>query len=122
MSGLPQAESAIMARRPSPSVYRSKELETFLGTLPPSDTRVKWITDMELVLKENMFAGEQVKKSQIPVEYRKLKVNNLYRFSHPKGYRSCYTLVHYENIGVCPLVLDMMNHKEYDRVFGYRSR
>ena len=80
----------------------------------------KWIQDMVGVLKENMFAGERIQKDRIPPKYRvKYGVNNLYRYDHPEGYRSCYTLLNKEGLGVCPIIIDLMSHKEYEKVFGY---
>jgi hypothetical protein len=72
---------------------------------------------MEKVLGENMYAGELIRKSQIPKQYiDRYGVNNLYRYSHPEGFRSCYTVVN-----CCPVILDIMSHAEYDKVFGYRT-
>lgn len=83
----------------------------------PGDKVVKWLRDMALVLKENKLAGEQIGKSKIPQYYvRRHGVNNLYRYDHPEGYRSCYTIVN-----KCPLVLDINAHPEYDKIFGYKT-
>ena len=55
---------------------------------------------MEDVLKENMYAGDLVRKSLVPSKYRDVfGVNNLYRYSHPEGFRSCYTIFSEESIG-----------------------
>jgi hypothetical protein len=78
---------------------------------------------MQAVLKENMFAGESVSKKQIPIHYaERYGVNNLFRYAHPEGYRSCYTFFCEEGIGVCPHILDLSSHEEYDKIFGYRKR
>lgn len=109
-----------MVRQPSPAVFRSKDLDEFLKKLEPDHKFRRWIEDMEAVLKENKFAGQLVKKKQIPLCYTECyDVNNLYRYAHPEGYRSCYTILNVEGIGVCPHILDIMSHKEYDRIFGY---
>ncbi len=72
---------------------------------------------MKAVLRENVYAGEQIRKSQIPRKYMDhYGVNNLYRYSHPEGFRSCYTVIH-----GCAYILDIMSHAEYDKVFGYRT-
>jgi hypothetical protein len=110
-----------MVLRPSPAVYRLKELSDFLDALDPRHKFRKWMNDMENVLKGNMLAGDPVPKVQIPRHYRdKFGLNNLYRYEHPEGYRSCYTLLTY-HVGVCPLILDLNSHKEYSRIFGYKS-
>ena len=73
-----------------------------------------------MVLRENMYAGDRIRKRQIPSYYiQRHEVNNLYRYQHPEGYRSCYTVLKVEGVGVCPIVLDLMSHREYDRRFGY---
>jgi hypothetical protein len=106
-----------MKRERSPKVLLSNELHTFLGSLKPDNKFVKWIANMADALKENKFAGELIRKSQIPKVYvERFKVNNLYRYSHPEGCRSCYTI-----LNECPHILDLMTHAEYDRVFGYKT-
>jgi hypothetical protein len=78
---------------------------------------------VEAVLKENMFVGELVSKKQIPLHYiQRYELNNLCRYAHPEGYRSCCTIFYEEGIGVCPHILDLLSNEEYDRVFGYRKR
>lgn len=112
-----------MVRKPSSAVFRSRELEEFLKTLKPDDKLRRWIEDMEAVLLENMYAGQLLKKKQISAYYvQRYGVNNLFRFRHPEGYRSCYTILNVEGHGVCPFILDILSHEEYDRIFGYRKR
>ena len=106
-----------MTRFPAPEVYVIKELADFLQGLPVGHKFLKWIADMKIVLKEHKFAGELVKKGQIPNYYvEKFGVNNLYRYDHPEGHRSCYTVVN-----GCPYILDIMDHGEYDLRFGYHT-
>ena len=107
-----------MRRERSPAVYVSQELNNLLKNLKPDDKFVKWINDMVDVLKENKFAGDLIKKSQIPRLYiERYKVNNLYRYAHPEGFRSCYTILSDQ----CPYILDIMSHREYDKVFKYKT-
>lgn len=106
-----------MTRKPSPKVFISEELAQCLRKLGSEHKIAKWISDMKTVLKENMFAGELIRKSQIPKQYiDHYGVNNLYRYSHPEGFRSCYTI-----LNGCPHILDIMSHPEYDKVFGYKT-
>jgi hypothetical protein len=109
-----------MVSKPSPAVHRSKELADFLKGFSSNHKFHRWIEDMELVLKGNMFAGECIRKKQIPRHYtERYGVNNLYRYGHPEGFRSCYALVKFEGLGVCPLILDLKDHDEYAKIFGY---
>jgi hypothetical protein len=110
-----------MTHRPSPAVFLSKDLQEFLDNLDSDDKIRKWIEDMTEVLEENMYAGNRIRKKLIPTYYiSRYGVNNLYRYSHPGGFRSCYTVFNEEGVGVCPHVLDIMSHEEYERRFGYR--
>ncbi|MFX0133138.1 MAG: hypothetical protein ACFFDN_05790 [Candidatus Hodarchaeota archaeon] len=82
---------------------------------------VRWIDGMKEKLLLNMLSGNSIQKRRIPKYYRdKYGVNNLFRYEHPEGYRSCYTLVNIEGVGVCPIILDLLSHPEYERIFGYR--
>ena len=109
-----------MVSKPSPAVHRIEELVSFLKRFGSAHKFNKWITDMESVLKANMFAGYYVPKNEIPEYYRRrYGVNNLYHYNLPEGFRSCYTLVDFGGL-VCPLILDLKDHKEHTRIFGHR--
>ena len=89
--------------------------------LPLDDVRKKWVDDMQEVLAENMFAGDNVPKDRIPRNYKyRFWDNELFLYDHPQGYRSTYTL---RNVGegVSVFIFDIMSHKEYDKRFGYRT-
>lgn len=106
-----------MTRRASPAIFLSEELSKLLESVGSDHKFSKWIEDMKSVLKEHMFSGDLIKKNQIPQYYiDKYGVNNLYRYSHPEGHRSCYTIAN-----GCPHILDIMPHPEYDKIFGYRT-
>lgn len=106
-----------MRRERSTAVFVSQKLDGLLSSLEADHKFVKWIQSMADALKENKFAGELVRKSQIPKVYiERFKVNNLYRYGHPEGYRSFYTI-----IDKCPHILDLMSHPEYDKVFRYKT-
>ena len=112
-----------MARKPSRAVYVSQELNELLKTLDPQHKIRRWIEDMKIALKNNMFEGEKIRKRQIPRYYvERYGVNNLFHYGHPDGYRSCYTLHNFAGLGVCPVILDIRPHSEYERIFGYRGR
>jgi restriction endonuclease S subunit len=83
-----------MARQPSDEVRLNESLDLIINELPATDDKVKWIRDMEKVVAENRYVGEQVQKDRIPRKYiRKYGINNLYRYHHPKGFRSTYTVI-----------------------------
>lgn len=110
-----------MVKKPSKAVYVSKELSELLAGLGNDHKNIKWINNMKVRLIENMLAGIKIKKRQIPKYYVDLYgVNNLFLFKHPEGHRSCYTLHLFEGLGTCPVILDLMSHPEYERLFGYK--
>lgn len=101
-----------MPKRPADEVKLEGALDLFISELPSDD--------MEKVLAENRYAGEQVKKDRIPRRYfKKYGVNNLYRYHHPQGYRSTYTVLTLTKGVFLVVILDLLNHEEYDDLFGY---
>jgi len=112
-----------MEKKPSKAVFISPELKELLDSLEPDHKKKKWIKDMKITLLNNMLEGEKIKKEQIPKYYIDLyEVNNLFHYSHPEGFRSCYTLHNFDSLGVCPFILDIRSHPEYDRIFGYKKK
>lgn len=116
-----------MVRQPAPAVYAHEEFERFVQSLSPDDRIRTIIEDMKLVLKENVYAGSLVSKKQTPQYYiDKYSLNprspNLYVYDNPDFYRTCYTIQNVNGLGACPILLETINHKEYDRKFGYRKK
>ena len=72
-------------------------------------------------LKENPFAGDQVKKRLIPDYYfQKYDVTNLWRIELSNYWRLIYTIQSNE-IEVIDFVLNIMDHKDYSKKFGYKN-
>ena len=72
-------------------------------------------------LKENPFAGEQVQKSLIPRHYiNKYDVTNLWRIDLSDYWRLVYTIQSNE-IEIIDFVLNIVDHKRYDKIFGYKK-
>lgn len=104
-------------RFPAKEVWVVGELAEVLRNLPKEHKYRKWLEDMKKVLMEHMFSGELIRKGTIPKHYTdKYGVLNLYRYDHPEGHRSCYTVVN-----GCPRIFDIMTHAEYDLRFGYNT-
>jgi len=110
-----------MSSKTSNAVYASKELIALLDSLSEDNKIHKWINDMKTILKEDKFRGRKIRKEQIPKHYvDKYEVDNLYYYRHPEGHRSCYTLHNFNELGVCPVILDINTHPEYEKIFGYK--
>lgn len=71
-------------------------------------------------LEENAFCGIQIPKKLIPRVYiEKYKINNLWKYDLPNSWRLIYSV---KNGDVCVLsiILEWMNHKSYEKRFGYK--
>lgn len=109
-----------MSRRPAYRVLATPEFEDWFKTLREGNETRKLVIDMKAALSENVLCGEQVPRDRIPTSYvKKYDLKNLYRYKHPKGYRSCYTLLSEGDKRVSVVVLDFMDHNRYDDLFGY---
>lgn len=72
-------------------------------------------------LKENPFAGEQVQKNLIPQYYiSKYGITNLWRIELSNYWRLIYTIQSNE-VEIIDFVLNIVDHKRYDTIFGYRG-
>jgi len=72
------------------------------------------------LIKLNPHYGDPIAKYLIPQEYfLKYGINNLFRIELPNFWIMLYTLTNDGTIEIVAFVLDIMNHKEYDKKFGY---
>src|SRR3989344_995341 len=68
----------------------------------------------------NIFCGRNVKKELIPkVLIQKYGLNNLWIYNLRSGWRLLYTITSPDKIEVLAIVLDLMNHKDYERLFHF---
>ncbi|MDP3734705.1 MAG: hypothetical protein Q8R37_05745 [Nanoarchaeota archaeon] len=84
---------------------------------------LKAINQKVELIKVNPHYGNPIAKTLIPEEYRqKYRSTNLFRVELPAFWRMLYTLTDGESeIEIIAFVLDFINHKEYDKKFGYRG-
>lgn len=79
-------------------------------------------------IKLNSHYGDSIAKQLIPREYFiNYDVKNLFRIELPCFWRMLYTLKESEkedetNIIIVALVIDIIDHKTYNKKFGYRNR
>jgi len=108
-------------RRAPVAVFLERKVNEIYSSLGEEDGFKKAIDEGLDALKENMLAGEIIRKKQIPKYYiRKFGVNNLYRLKLNKRRRCCYTIVAAQE-GLKVIVLEVFpDHKSYNRRFGYR--
>ena len=74
------------------------------------------------LIKANIHYGEPIAKRLIPEEYKiKYEATNLFRVELPSFWRMLYTLTDGESqIEIVAFILDVLDHKDYDKKFGYK--
>ena len=109
----------LVGKKPS-CVKAVKGVVDFISSLE-SDSYSRQTIDKALdVLKENMFVGQSIEKKKFPKIYvQRYDITSLYKYNLDKSNRLTYTLVADES-GIAVVVLEIMNHKEYNKRFGYR--
>jgi hypothetical protein len=109
-------------RRAPGAVFLERKVNELYSSLSEEDDFKKAIDRGLEALKENMFAGEIIRKKRIPKYYiKKFGVNNLYRLKLDRRRRCCYTIVA-DKEGFKVIVLEVFpDHKSYNRRFGYRK-
>lgn len=71
-------------------------------------------------LKQDPFAGDQVPKRQIPEKYiRNFEADNIWRMELADRWRLIYTITG-NQVEIIVFILDIFNHRDYDKVFGYK--
>ena len=73
-------------------------------------------------LKSNPFYGNNIPKALIPKEYiAKYNVKNLWRVELTNYWRMLYTIKG-DQVEIVCFVLDVIDHKDYDKKFGYKKK
>ncbi|MBC8500759.1 MAG: hypothetical protein ISS25_00175 [Nanoarchaeota archaeon] len=73
-------------------------------------------------LKENPQYGTHIKKKQIPKYYiEKLDVRNLWKCDLANFWRLIYWIDGLNQVKIISFVVDIMNHKQYNKIFGYKK-
>lgn len=72
------------------------------------------------VLKQNPQFGDPIRKQMIPQKFSDFGIQNLYRVELSNYWRMLYTLEGTQ-IEIFCFVLNIMDHKEYDKLFGYKK-
>lgn len=74
------------------------------------------------ILRSNPFAGIHVKKSLIPKKYIKnYDASNLWKFDLSNFWRMIYTVTG-NDVEIISFILDIIDHKTYNKIFGYKKK
>jgi len=106
----------------------AEEVYRFLNKQAPHSKIEKSILNavkkkVELI-KSNPHYGEPISKKQIPKVYiDKYEITNLFWVKLPNFWRMLYTLTSGESVvEIIAFVIDIYDHKEYNKVFGYTKK
>lgn len=108
---------------PSTTRFADEELKKAFYKLEQGDDSerelFKFINQAMDNIEENAFCATQVPKKLIPKGYtQKYGVTNLWKYDLPKGWRLLYS-IRGEEVIVVSIILEWMDHKEYERKFNY---
>lgn len=70
------------------------------------------------LLKKNPMFGIQIRKKLIP---KKIPVSNLWKVNLTGYWRMLYT-IRGDKLEIVCFILEICDHKKYDKIFGYRRR
>lgn len=82
---------------------------------------VKIIDKGIVKLKRDREAGKRIPKRLIPGEYvAKYNLSNLWKLNLDRYWRMIYTIVG-DEIRLVSIIIEVLDHKRYDRKFGYHT-
>jgi len=106
--------------KPNKMKFIDTELERAFNILDEKDPAKKAIIKAVKDIKENCYCGRNVKKKLIPKKLiDKYKINNLWIYNMPSSWRLLYSLTTSGEIELVAVILDWMNHKDYERLFKF---
>jgi hypothetical protein len=91
--------------------------------LKGSQSIVRAIENKMMLLSQDLQYGDSIAKQKIPDYYKKrYGATNLFRVELPCFWRMIYSLTKREyNSETIVLIVDIIDHKEYDKKFGYKK-
>lgn len=78
------------------------------------------INRIKEILKNDPQYGDAIKKELIPDKLKKLGIENLYRVELSNYWRMLYT-IEGNTVEIFLFVLSIVDHKEYNKLFGYKG-
>ncbi|HLC86719.1 MAG TPA: hypothetical protein VJH65_00365 [Candidatus Nanoarchaeia archaeon] len=102
-------------------VFAEKKLKSAFEDIKEKDKEVyRQIEKAFEEISRNVFCGRNVKKNLIPKRFiKKYSINNLWIYNLPQGWRMLYSIATPDKIEIIALVLDWINHKDYEKLFGF---
>jgi len=114
-------EVRVILSKTAEEVY--KRLNSEAETSKQSKMMLKAVNDKVGLIKANIHYGNPIAKNLIPERYKiEYEIKNLFRVELPAFWRMLYTLKSENEIEIIAFVIDIINHPEYDKKFGYKRR
>lgn len=100
--------------------FANEKVEKAFEKLKKEDEKMhKFILRAFEDIERNVFCGVQIPKRLIPKEYiKKYNIKNAWKYNLPNAWRLMYS-VEGKNLIIISIVLEWLNHKEYERRFKY---
>jgi len=101
-------------------VFIDSNLEKTFKSLSEKDSIKKALKRAIVDIKNNCYIGRNVKKKLIPRKLiDKYKINNLWIYNLPSAWRLLYSITSPEKVEIIAVILNWMNHKDYERLFKF---
>lgn len=84
-------------------------------------TLLKSIERIKNILIDNPQFGDPIKKDLIPKSFKIMGISNIYRIELSNYWRMLYT-IEGNKIEVLLFILTIIDHKKYNKLFGYKKR
>ena len=102
-------------------VFVDKDLEKVFGELSDKDPLKKGLIRAMRDIKENFGVGRLItrdthNKSRVKKILGKYCSSNVRVYNLPSAWRMLYTVTRSEDIRIIAVILDWMNHKDYERL------
>jgi len=100
--------------------YGDERIKESVEKLETKDPELyRHVMNAFLNIREDPACGIKVPQRLIPKEWSKrFSINNLYKYNLPNAWRLFYSLSG-DRIEVVAIILSCLNHKDYERLFGY---
>lgn len=106
--------------KPDKVVFVDSDLEDSFNGMSDKDPIKKGIVRAIKSIQENFACGRNVKKELIPKKLiDNYSLTNLWIYDLPNGWRLLYSVTSGGEIEIIAAVLDWMDHKDYERLFGF---
>lgn len=101
-------------------IFIDSDLEKTFKSLSEKDSIKKALKRAIVDIKNNCYVGRNVKKKLIPRKLMdKYKINNLWIYNLPSAWRLLYSITSPEKVEIIAVILDWMDHKDYERLFKF---